>query len=228
MIVACGKKEGSVYIIQGKICKGETNVAQEENKELWQKRLGHMSEKDLEILGEDHFQSIKRQPIELCEDCLAGKQRIIPFHTFDSRRRRNHILDLVYSDVCSTSERSLSGAQYFVTFIDEHSRKLCVYPLKRKDEVLRAFKEFHVSVEQETGKKLKFFRSDNGGQYRGPFEHYCKTHGIRHEKVPPQTLQMNGVVERFNRTIIEKLEACCLMQNFLNHFGGRLWLLQLI
>ncbi|WVZ00881.1 hypothetical protein V8G54_026950 [Vigna mungo] len=207
MIVAQGKKEGSLYCMQGKTYKGETNVTQEESKELWHKRLGHMSEKGLEILAKDHLQSIKGQPLELCEDCLAGKQRRVSFRRSESGRRKDHILDLVYSDVCSTSEKSLGGAQYFVTFIDDHSRKLWVYPLKRKDEVLRIFKEFHASVERETGRKLKCLRSDNGGEYRGPFEHYCKTHGIKHEKVPSKTPQMNGVAERFNITIAEKVRS---------------------
>ncbi|WVZ01025.1 hypothetical protein V8G54_027094 [Vigna mungo] len=207
MIVARCKKEGSLYCMQGKIYKGETNVAQEESKELWHKRLGHMSEKGLEILANDHLQSIKGQPLELCEDCLAGKQRRVSFRRFESGRRKEHILDLVHSDACSTSEKSLGGAQYFVTFIDDHSRNLWVYPLKRKDEVLRIFKEFHTSVERETGKKLRCLRSDNGEEYRGPFEHYCKAHGIRHEKVPPKTPQMNGVAERFNRTIAEKVRS---------------------
>ncbi|RDY05562.1 hypothetical protein CR513_10588, partial [Mucuna pruriens] len=111
--------------------------------------------------GKKEGSFIKGQPFELCEDCLVGKQHKVSFHRPDSGRRRKHILDLVHSDVCSTSERSLGGAQYFVTFIDDHSRKLWVYPLKRKDEVLRAFKEFHASVERETGKKLKCLRSDN-------------------------------------------------------------------
>ncbi|WVZ24581.1 hypothetical protein V8G54_003125 [Vigna mungo] len=202
MIVARGKKEGSLYCMQGKIYKGD--IAQEESKELWHKRLGHMSEKGLEILAKDHLQSIKGQPLELCEDCLAGKQRRVSFRRYESGRRKEHILDLVHLDVCSTSEKSLGGAQYFVTFIDDHSRKLWVYPLKRKDEVLRIFKEFHTSVERQTGKKSRCLRSYNGGEYRGPFEHYCKAHGIRHEKVPPKTPQMNGVAERFNRTIAEK------------------------
>jgi len=48
-----------LYIMQGKICKGETNVSQDSTKELWQKRLGHMSEKGLEFLAKDHFPNIK-------------------------------------------------------------------------------------------------------------------------------------------------------------------------
>lgn len=207
MTVARGKKEGSLYITQGKINKGETNVSQDATKELWHKRLGHMSEKSLEILAKDHLSNIKGQPLESCEDCLAGKQHRVSFQRSDDAKRRKKILDLIHSDVCSTSERSLGGAQYFVTFIDDHSRKVWVYPLKKKDQVLQAFKEFHASVERASGRKLKCLRSDNGGEYLGPFEAYCKTHGIRHEKTPPKTPQMNGIAERMNRTIAEKVRS---------------------
>ena len=166
-----------------------------------------MSEKGLEILAKDHLSNIKGQPLESCEDCLAGKQHRVSFKRSDDAKRRKQILDLVHSDVCSTSERSLGGAQYFVTFIDDHSKKVWVYLLKTKDQVLQAFKEFHASVERASRKKLKCLRTDNGGEYRGPFEDYCKTHGIRHEKVPPKTPQMNGLAERMNRTIAKKVRS---------------------
>ena len=106
-----------------------------------------MSEKGLEFLTKDHFQNIKGQPLESCEDCLAGKKCIASFQRSDEDRRRKKILDLVHSNVCSMSEKSLDGAQYFVTFIDDHSRKVWVYSLKMKDQVLQIFKEFHASVE---------------------------------------------------------------------------------
>ena len=44
--------------------------------------------------------------------------------------------------------KSFGGALYFVTFIDYYSRKLWVYALKSKDQVLEKFKEFHASVER--------------------------------------------------------------------------------
>jgi len=48
LIVARGKKEGSLYFMQGKLCKGELNVAcDNSNLELWHRRLGHMNEKGL-------------------------------------------------------------------------------------------------------------------------------------------------------------------------------------
>ncbi len=38
--------------------------------------------------------------------------------------------------------QSLSGKRYFITFIDDATRKIWLYPIRTKDEVLGAFKEF--------------------------------------------------------------------------------------
>ncbi|KAG6772135.1 hypothetical protein POTOM_023531 [Populus tomentosa] len=83
--------------------------------------------------------------------------------------------------------------------------------LKFKDQVIDVFKDFHARVERETGRKLKCIRSDNGGEYRGPFEKYCREHGIKLEKTIPKTPQQNGVVERMNKTIVEKIR--CLLSH---------------
>ena len=103
--------------------------------------------------------------------------------------------------------RTLGGALYFVTFIDDHSRKVWVFALKSKDQVLDAFKELHARIERETGRKVKCVRADNGGEYRGPFEYYCRLHGIKLEKSVPKTPQHNGVAERMNRTIEERIRC---------------------
>ena len=66
-------------------------------------------------------------------------------------------------------------------------------------------------VERETGQKLKCIRSDNGGEYIGPFDEYCRNQGIRHQKTVKKTPQQNGVAERMNRTIVERTR-CLLSQ----------------
>jgi hypothetical protein len=68
--------------------------------------------------------------------------------------------------------RTLGGCLYFVTFIDNHSRKLWVYILKRKDQVLDVFKQFQALAERQTGKKLRCIKIDNKGEYLGPFDEY--------------------------------------------------------
>ena len=82
---------------------------------------------------------------------------------------------MVHLDVCGPLKlKSFSGALYFVTFINDCSKKLWVYALKTKNQVLKKFKEFHVLVERKSGKKLKHIRANNGGEYCGSFDVYCK------------------------------------------------------
>ena len=109
--------------------------------------------------------------------------------------------------------KSLGGASYYVSFIDDASRKVWVYPMKSKVEVFEIFQKFHVVVERETNKFLKCVRTDNGGEYcSNAFKDYFNRFGIKHEKTVPGTSQQNGVVERMNHTILEKVRS--MLSNF--------------
>ena len=80
------------------------------------------------------------------------------------------------------------------------------------------FKELHARVERETDRKLKAVQADNGGEYRGQFEEYCRSKGIRLEFTVPKTPELNGLAERMNRTIMEGPEyagACKITQGIL-------------
>ena len=166
--------------------------------------------------------NLKSAKLEKCEHCLAGKQNRASFKSYPTSRKTK-LLELVHSDLCGPMKtKTLGGALYFVTFIDDCSRKLWVYVLKTKDQVLGVFKKFQALVERETGKKLKCIRTDNGGEYCGPFDEYCKHQGIRHQKTPPKTPQLNGLAERMNRTLME-LDVYFLKQSCRTHFGVRLY-----
>ena len=123
------------------------------------------------------------------------------------------MLDLVYYDVCGPMKtKTLSGSLYFVTFIDDHSRKIWVYTLKTKDQVLEVFKQIHALVERQSGEKLKRIRTNNGDEYSGPFDEYCRQYGIRHQKTPPKTPRLNGLAERMNKTLVKRVR-CLLSQS---------------
>ena len=117
---------------------------------------------------------------------LAGNQHRAAFHTHPPSRRKN-TLDFVHTDVCSMDVRSLGGAQYFVTFLGDHSRRVWAFVLKTKDRVTSSISKFQARIERESGRKLKCVRSDNGDEYRGPFEAYGKAQGIKLEKTIPTT-----------------------------------------
>jgi len=92
---------------------------------------------------------LRNAELEKCSHCMTGKQTRVSFKKHPPSRK-SELLELVHSDVCGPLKvKSFSGALYFVTFIDDCSRKLWVYALQRKDQVLEKFKEFHAMVERQ-------------------------------------------------------------------------------
>ena len=89
--------------------------------------------------------------------------------------------------------------------------------------MLGVFKQFQASVDRQTGRKLKCIRTDNGCEYCGPFDEYCKHQGIRYQKSPPKTPQLNGLVERMNRTLMERVRCLLSEAKLPNSFWGELY-----
>ncbi|GAA0155218.1 transmembrane signal receptor [Lithospermum erythrorhizon] len=179
-----------------------------------------MSEKALKILSKKEFiPNLGDAHIGRCSPCLMGKQDKISFNRLS--QRKNKVLELVYFDVCGPmTTRTIGGCSYFVTFVDDYSRRLWAYPLKSKDQLFDVFKQFHVMVERENGEPLKCIRTDNGGEYIGMFDQYCRKYGIRHEQSVPKTPQHNGLAERMNRTIMEKVRCLLSHSNLPRLFWG--------
>ena len=61
-------------------------------------------------------------------------------------------------------------------------------------------------------KPLKHLQTDTSGEYISrEFKEYCSKHGIKKEKMVPDTQLHNSVVERMNRTILEKVRCMLKM-----------------
>jgi len=85
---------------------------------------------------------------------------------------------------------SMGGARYFLTFIDDFSRKVWAYMLKAKSECFEKFKEFKALVERQSEHNIKVLRSDNGGEYMSKqFGDFLKEHGIARQTSAPYTSQ---------------------------------------
>ena len=123
------------------------------------------------------------------------------------------ILDYIHTDVWGpTKTASLGGKHYFVTFVDDFFRRVWVYTMKSKDEVFETFLVWKKKVENQTGRKIKVLQSDNGTKYRNDqFSYFCKKEGISRHFIVRDTPQQNGVVERMNRTLLEKVR--CMLSN---------------
>lgn len=105
---------------------------------------------------------------------------------------------------------SLGGAKYFLLLIDDFTRKAFVYFLKSKGGAFDKFRVFKVMAENQQSRQIKIFRSDNGGELSSAeFKSFLSTHGILRQTSAPRTPQQNGLVERYNRTILEM--ARCML-----------------
>ena len=75
----------------------------------------------------------------------------------------------------SVSYRFIWGAKYYVLFVDDFSRKVWVFVLKRKADVFNMFKQFKVMVEKRTSRTIMCLRADNGGEFTSlEFENIVK------------------------------------------------------
>ncbi|KAH9684220.1 hypothetical protein KPL71_027928 [Citrus sinensis] len=119
------------------------------------------------------------------------------------------ILEYVHSDVWGpTKTASIGESHYFVTFVDDFSRRVWVYTMRAKDEVLEIFVKWKKLVETQTGRKIKVIRFDNGGEYTfDPFLQVCQNEGIKRHFTVRHTPQQNGVAKRMNRTLLEKVRS---------------------
>ena len=115
--------------------------------------------------------NLKTLNLMFCRHCVFGKQCRQKFKA--GSHVSKGVLDYIHSDLCIFS--SYGGETYYVLFIDDFSRKVWVYVLKRNTDVFNTFKQIRVMVEKRTGRKIKCLRTDNGDEFTSlEFENYCK------------------------------------------------------
>ncbi|KAJ9542291.1 hypothetical protein OSB04_028797 [Centaurea solstitialis] len=113
------------------------------------------------------------------------------------------------------------GYRYFITFTDDFSRYGYVYLMRHKSESFERFREFQNEVQNQLGRKIKFLRSDRGGEYLSDeFDNHLMECGIVSQLTPPYTPQMNGVPERRNRTLLDMLRSMMCRSTLPMSFWG--------
>ena len=173
---------------------------------LWHHRLGHPSDKvlDVALSSIDNISiSDNNKSFSHCKHCLSGKmhQFSFPVSVFQASKP----LELVHSNVWGPAPvKSSKDFQYYVLFVDEYSKFTWLYLLKHKFDVLNIFKFFEVTAENQLDSKIKVLRTDNSGEFTSnAFKNFCSSHGLIQQFSCPHTPQQNGVAERKHRHIVE-------------------------
>lgn len=215
-----GRKIDSLYIIKMNVnfvdldCNFSSSTERCENlAKLWHRRYGHLGFDNLKLLRRNNLVSglEKLKPSDMdnnfCEPCILGKIVRKPFNKKGFRAQKP--LQLVHTDVCGPiTPTSWDGYNYFVTFIDDYTHFVVVYLLKNKSEVFEKFKAYYNYATNHFERKILKLRADNGGEYISKdLQQFCRDKGVVLQYTIPYNPEMNGVAERMNRTLTDKVRT---------------------
>ena len=96
---------------------------------------------------------LKQVSLEFCENYVYGKQKRFIFHRV-GKQKKSEKLQLVHTDVWGPAQvQSLGGSHYYVTFIDDATRKTWVYCIRQKSDVFDTLRSGNIwlRMRQEKG-----------------------------------------------------------------------------
>jgi hypothetical protein len=186
---------------------------------VWHLRTGHTPIPKIAKMIKDHAcEGVQISNDEQCENgefmsCIKGRM-IRSSHESQKSPRKVSPFEIIHSDICGPfGVRSRGGAKYFVTFIDEYSRYCWIYLINKKSELTERFRDFYAFVQNQYHVKIKRLHSDGGGEYiHGGHLAFIRSKGMVPEFSLPDTPQQNGIAERMNRTLLEKVR-CMLFES---------------
>ena len=144
-----------------------------------------------------------RQVVKECTTCQATAQ---PKSStiIEGRIKAEREYDVVAIDLLKLP-RSKQGYKYLLVAVDHFTRFAWVVPIKSKSAkaTMEAFLKLDIPVN-----KPRILLSDNGTEFcNETFDQYTKAFGIKQHFTVPYHPQSDGVVERFNRTLVSMLRA---------------------
>ncbi|GKB30850.1 retrovirus-related pol polyprotein from transposon TNT 1-94 [Tanacetum coccineum] len=161
--------------------------------------------------------------LELHDDNFSPSCFILLF-TLSHQIKNPNMIDYVYSDLWGPSQvESLGGKRYFLSIVDDYSRRVWVCILRFKHEEFGKFKEWKQVVKNQTGRTVKKLRTDNGLKFcNREFKQLCVESGIARHLTVVGTPQQNGLAESMNKTLMDKVTSTAIekktpMEMWLGH-----------
>ena len=192
----------------------------------WHKRLGHINIipliSYLNTLG-IHIsdQSIKKFMQHKCKTCLLSKYNR-HIHKTSINPIQYDVLGRIHSDLGGPLPSTHDKYKYYITFLDKKSRYLWVTLLSDKSNAYKAFEQFKALVENNTqNKRIHELFTDNGKEYINKhFRIALNKYGILHRTSPNYTKEPNGLIERINLTLFNKVRSLLIYSNSPKYLWG--------
>jgi histone deacetylase 1/2 len=124
---------------------------------MWHHRLGHAAPAIVHQVLHRHQLPFAKESnnSSVCDACQQGKSHQLPYPRSNSVS--SSPFDLVFSDVWGPASNSVGRNNYYVSFIDDYSKFVWIYLLRKKSEVFQIFRDFQSLVERQFDKKNSFY-----------------------------------------------------------------------
>ncbi|GFV43749.1 retrovirus-related Pol polyprotein from transposon TNT 1-94 [Trichonephila clavipes] len=194
-------------------------------KEIWHQRFCHVNNDYLVKTSKND--SVKGLPRLTdngkthCIPCKLAKSKRVSFKKTGAVRSKRP-LELLHMDLCGPMPtESQGGNKYFLSIIDDYSRKVTVFPIRNKSDVFQTFIRFQKRAERFLSKKVIAVRTDGGLEFcNKDMDNFLTELGIKHEVTNSYTPEMNGVAERFNLTALDGIKTLFKSSEVPHKFWG--------
>jgi hypothetical protein len=174
-------------------------VTPPETAALWHRRLAHPGRDALaNAVKAEAVTGIGLDAAQLglpgdtvCEACIMGKSHQHPLPSASAPR--DGPLDIVVSDLSGKLPPGRHGEQYAHLMVHLDSGYSLLGFVTRKSDVPSLVMEQLREVERQTGRPVKVFRSDRGGEYANyTLKDWLWANGIQHQMALPYLPQQKG------------------------------------
>nr|GEY21971.1 retrovirus-related Pol polyprotein from transposon TNT 1-94 [Tanacetum cinerariifolium] len=121
-------------------------------------------------------------------------------------------LNLLHMDLCGPMwVASINGKKYILVIVEDYSRYTWTLFLHSKDETPEVLKKFLTMIQRNLQAPVITVRTDRGTEFiNKTINEFFKEEGIEHQTSTTRTPEQNGVVERWNRTLVEAARTMLL------------------
>ena len=192
-----------------------TMFASMNDYDTWHKRLGHPSHDALKRMISlkcvDGLIIEDTSPPSECIGCITGKFKRSPF---PRDLKPYNPLDLLHTDISGDYPAALNGHRFFTTLRDHSTGYTLVHTHAHKSEAAEFLKTSILKLERDTGLKVKAVRSDRGSEYTSThMQEWFKAHNIDQQLTTVESSASNGVAERVNLTLMNRVRATLVESN---------------
>lgn len=178
------------------------------------RRMGHISPSVARRLAEKGMVTGVKVDLSsgestFCETCVYAKATRKPILKMREGERATEFAGEVHTDLWGPAPvPTLGGRRYYISFTDDKTRLTYLHLLRQKSEAFGAYKDFEAWCKTQRDAHVKILHSDRGGEYLGKeFTQHLKSAGTKQKLTVHDTPQHNGVAERLNRTLLERVRA---------------------